>query len=184
MGSKRVSILGSRSAALGAVLICVAVAAVALLPAAAVARDKAQPAAEQPGFFQSIGRWFDRQADTFKATFGGARSTVEEFGHEAGIAASKTVDNAKDVAKGAADVMTSLPATGFVSGHEKCRVAPNGAPDCGPAADAVCRTKGFKSGSSLDMTTAEVCPPKVWMAGRSTGPGCHTETFVSRAFCR
>ncbi len=164
-------------AALVAVLTCVVVAA--LLPAAAAARDKGQTS-EKPGFFQSIGRWFDRQADNIKSTFGGARSQVEEFGREAGMAATKTVDNAKD----AADAVVSLPASRFVSGHEKCRIAPNGAPDCGPAADAVCRTKGFKSGSSVDMTTAEVCPPKVWLAGRSGGPACHTETFVSRAICQ
>jgi len=34
------------------------------------------------------------------------------------------------------------------------------------------------------MTTAEVCPPKVYMSGRSTGPECSMETFVSRAFCQ
>ncbi len=177
MGSKRVSISSPRMAAMAAVLTCVAVAT--LLPAAATARDKAR-AAEGPGFFESVGRWFDRQADNIKSTFGGARSQVEEFGREAGTAATKTVNNAKD----AADAVATLPSTRFVSGHEKCRVAPNGAPDCGPAADAVCRTKGFKSGSSIDMTTAEVCPPKVWMAGRMSGPGCHTETFVSRALCQ
>ena len=37
---------------------------------------------------------------------------------------------------------------------------------------------------SLDMTTADVCPAKVYMSGRSTGPECTTETFVSRAFCQ
>ena len=109
---------------------------------------------------------------------------MEEFGHEAGVAAKKTVDNAKDAAKDAAGVMSSLPSPRFVSGYEKCRIAANGAPDCGAAADAVCRTKGFKAGSSVDMTTSEVCPPKVWMAGRNSGPGCHTETFVSRALCQ
>lgn len=182
MGSKRVSISDPRAVALAAVLIGVAVA---LLPDAAAARDKSRgPAAEDPGFFESVGRWFDEQAGKFKSTFGGAQSTVVEFGREAGAATSKTIDGAKDVAKGAADVMTSIPSTRVVSGHEKCRVAPNGAPDCGPAADAVCRAKGFKSGSSVDMTTAEVCPPQVWMAGRNSGPGCHTETFVSRALCQ
>ena len=183
MGNKRISSSGLRAAAVAAVLSCVV--AVLMLPAAAVARDKAHgPAAEEPGFFQNIGRWFDQQAKNVKATFGGARSTVEEFGHEAGIAADRTVDNAKDVAKGAADVVGSIPSPRFVSGHEKCRLAPNGALDCGTAADAVCRTKGFTSGSSIDMTTAEVCPPKVWLAGQHSGPGCHTETFVSRALCR
>ncbi len=182
MGSKRVSISDLRVVALAAAVACVAVA---LLPDAATARDKSRgAAAEEPGFFEGVGRWFDRQANNFKSTFGGARSTVEAFGREAGAAASKTVDGAKDVAKGAADVVARLPSTRVVSGYKKCRVAPNGAPDCAAAADAVCRAEGFKSGSSVDMTTAEVCPPQVWLAGRSSGPGCHTETFVSRALCR
>jgi hypothetical protein len=177
MGSRRVSIFCFRAAALA----CVAV----LPPAAAIAGDRAQgQAAASPGFFESIGRWFDQQADKIKSTFGGARSTVEQFGREAGIAASTTVGTAKDAAKDAADAVTRLPAARVVSGHEKCRVAPNGAPDCGAAAAAMCRTKGFKSGSSVDMTTAEVCPPKVWMAGRMSGPGCHTVTFVSSALCQ
>ena len=179
MGGRRVSLSG-----LGmAVLACAATMGVALQPAAA-AEKKHQPAAQEPGFFESIGRWFDRQADSFKSTFGGARSTVEEFGHEAGVAASKTVDSAKHAAKDAADAVGRLPSARLVSGYEKCRIAPNGAPDCGAAADAICRTKGFKSGSSVDMTTAEVCPPKVYLAGRTSGPGCHTETFVSSALCR
>lgn len=188
MGSKRVSILRSRAAAPAVALACVvaaALAALAVTPGPAAARDKSRGATtEESGFFESVGRWFDQQADQFESTFGGARSTVEEFGREAGMAANKTVDNAKDVAKGAADAVARLPTTRVVSGHEKCRIAPNGAPDCGSAADAVCRVKGFNSGSSVDMTTAEVCPPKVWLAGRSKGPGCHTETFVSRALCQ
>lgn len=180
MGRRRISGSYPHAAALAYLTVVVA-----LLPATAVARDKAHgAAAEERGFFESIGRWFDRQADNVGTTFGGARSTVEEFGREAGVAASRTVDGAKDAAKGAADVVARLPATRVVSGHEKCQVAPNGAPDCGPAADAVCRAKGFKSGRSVDMTTAEVCPPRVWLAGRSSGPGCHTETFVSRALCQ
>lgn len=183
MGSRRFSISCTRAAALAAVLAGVA----ALQPAAAVGQVRG-PAAEEPGFFESVGRWFDRQAQSFKSTFGGARSTVAGFGQEAGVAASKTVDSAKDVAKhvavGAADAVAGLPKTRVVSGHEKCRIAPNGAPDCGPAADSLCRTKGFKSGAGVDMTTAEVCPPTVWIAGRTSGPECRTETFVSRAVCR
>lgn len=160
-------------------------AVVVLQPVAAPARNKAHKAvAEQPGFFESIGRWFDQQTNNIASTFGGARSTVEEFGHEAGIAANTTVDNARDAAKDAADAVSRLPSVRVVSGHVKCRVASNGAPDCEAAADAVCRAKGFKSGSSVDMTSAEVCPPKVWIAGRNNGPGCHTVTFVSRAFCQ
>jgi hypothetical protein len=48
----------------------------------------------------------------------------------------------------------------------------------------MCKAKGFASGKSADMTTAEVCPPQVYLSGRNSGPGCHTETFVSRALCQ
>ena len=161
---------------------------VVALQTAAAAEKKHTAAAQDPGFFVSIGRWFDRQADSFKSTFGGARSTVEEFSHEAGVAASSTVDSAKhaakDAAENAADAVGRLPSARLVSGYEKCRIAPNGAPNCAAAADAICRTKGFKTGSSVDMTSAEVCPPKIYLAGRSSGPGCHSETFVSSALCR
>jgi len=179
MGGTRVSLSGFTMVALA----CAAMAVVLFQPAAANEK-KHQAAAQEPGFFESIGRWFDQQADTFKATFGGARSTVEEFGHEAGMAVRKTVGGATDAAKDAAAAVSRLPSARVVSGYEKCRIALNGAPDCGSAADAICRTKGFKSGSSIDMTTAEVCPPKILLAGRTSGPGCHSETFVSSALCR
>jgi len=52
------------------------------------------------------------------------------------------------------------------------------------AANAICKTKGFESGKSVDMTTAEVCPAQVYMGGRGTGADCRTETFVSRALCQ
>ncbi len=184
-GSNRFSVVSPRAFALAVAVTCVAATAASLHPDAAVARDKTRGAvAGEPGFFEYVGRWFDEQADNIRSTFNGTRSTVEEFGREAGMAASKTVDGASEAARGAADAVARLPAPRVVSGHEKCRVAPNGAPDCGAAADALCRVEGFRSGSSVDMTTAEVCPPRVWLAGRSTGPGCHTETFVSRALCR
>ena len=80
--------------------------------------------------------------------------------------------------------MARLPKTRVISGHAKCKIAPNGAPDCIAAANAMCKGKGFASGKSVDMTTAEVCPAEVYLAGRNSGPGCHTETFVSRALCQ
>ncbi len=135
---------------------------------------------EDTGFFAAVGRWFDRQADNINSSFKGARSTVENFGNEAGVAAKSTAAGAKD----AAEAVARIPSVRVVSGHEKCRNAPNGAPDCVAAANALCKTKGFDSGKSVDMTTAEVCPPKVLLSGRSSGPECRDETFVSRAFCQ
>ncbi|HEY6026253.1 MAG TPA: hypothetical protein VIV09_05065 [Pseudolabrys sp.] len=132
------------------------------------------PPPDEPGFFVSVGKWLDRQAS-------GAKAVFMNLGHEAGIAAKSTAESAKD----AADTLAKqLPASSVVTGHEVCRIAPNGAPDCVAAADAICKAKGFKSGKSVDMTTAETCPPKVYLAGRSTGPECKTETFVSSALCQ
>ena len=154
-----------------------------LTSALAFAQDAAPPSdnpKEDTGFFAAVGRWFSQQSANVNSTFKDARQKVEGFGQEAGAAAKSTVEGAKD----AAGAVARIPNVRTVSGHEKCQFAPNGAPDCVAAANAICKTKGFDSGRSLDMTTAEICPPKVWMAGRSTGPECRTETFVSRAVCQ
>jgi hypothetical protein len=165
----------------------------------AVAQDAAKtapPPPEPQGFFSTIGRWWDQTTENWTAGVSGVRKRFEKFGQEAGVAARTTVDNAKsaadavarttvDNAKSAADAVARLPNARIVRGHEKCKVAPNGAPDCVAATIALCKANGFEGGgSSLDMTTAEVCPPQVYLSGRSSGEGCRTETFVSRAVCQ
>jgi hypothetical protein len=145
--------------------------AVMLMSALAAAQDGAgQKPSEPPGFFGSIANWFD-------STFRDAGKGVATFGHEAGVAAKTTVDTAKD----AAGAVVRIPGVRVVTGHEKCQNAPNGAPDCVAAAVAVCKAKGFETGKSMDMTTAEVCPASVLLSGRGE---CRDETFVSRALCQ
>jgi hypothetical protein len=159
-------------AARGACLV-----ALALTMSAMAVAQEARPR-EEPGFFEDIANWIDRNV---VGTFQGAGKHVETFGHEAGVAAKTTVDGAKD----AAGAVARIPAARVMNGHEKCQNAPNGAPDCVVAAERLCKAKGFESGKSLDMTTAEVCPPKVLLSGRSGATGeCHDETFVSRALCQ
>ncbi|HEY0223353.1 MAG TPA: hypothetical protein VGC38_02445 [Pseudolabrys sp.] len=136
----------------------------------AVAQEPAPKPAESPGFFGTIASWFG-------STFQQAGKGVATFSHEAGIAAKTTVDTAKD----AAGAVAKIPGVRMVTGHEKCRNAPNGAPDCQAAADAVCKAKGFETGKSMDMTTAQVCPASVLLSGRGE---CKDETFVSRALCQ
>ena len=166
---------GARSALAG-LFAC----AVVLTSALAVAQEAAKPAPESPGFFGTITRWWGQATENFSSSARGMRERFRNLGHEAGVAAKSTVDTAKD----AANVMGRIPGTRVVTGHEKCRVAPNGAPDCVAAAQAICEKQGFKEGKSVDMTTAEVCPAQVYLAGRNSGPECHTETFVSRALCQ
>lgn len=178
MGTNHLSKYCTGRTATSSLLACVGAGAILFTAALAFAQDS-EPAQER-GLFGNITRWVDEQASKLGSHFRGARSGVENFGHEAGVAAKSTVEGAKD----AAGAVTRIPSARVVSGHEKCTIAPNGAPDCVVAASAICKSKGFESGKSVDMTTAEVCPAQVYMAGRSTGPDCHTETFVSRALCQ
>jgi hypothetical protein len=156
-----------------------------LISALAAAQEAGQAPAAKPqeseGFLAVTKRWLGEQAATINSGFKDARDKVENFGREAGIAAKTTVDSAKD----AADAVVRIPSARVVTGQEKCRLAANGAPDCVAAANDVCKGRGFSSGKSLDMTTAEICPPKVYMQGRRvSSEGCVTETFVSRALCQ
>jgi hypothetical protein len=183
MDIKQVLTYSRRKAAPPRVLACAFAAVVILMSALAVAQDA--PAPEQKsndggGFLAAVSRWFKDQGASVNSSFESARKKVEGMSRDAGDAAKTTVEGAKD----AAGAVARIPAARAVSGHEKCQLAPNGAPDCVAAASTICKAKGFESGKSLDMTTAEVCPAKVYMSGRSTGPECSTETFVSRAFCQ
>ena len=152
-----------------------------MMSALALAQDAAPPPKPaDPGFFGSIGLWFEQQGENISSTFKDAGKKVQNFGHEAGVAAKTTAEGARD----AAGAVARIPAARVVTGHEKCRNAPNGAPDCIAAAVTICKAKGFETGKSMDMTTALVCPPKVMLQGHNSGPECHDETFVSRAFCQ
>jgi hypothetical protein len=153
---------------------------ISALAAAEEQASPAQPPAQNEGFLVAFSRWFGQQTANVGSSLKDARKKVEGFSSAAGDAAKTTVEGAKD----AAGAVVRIPAARAISGHETCQLAPNGAPDCLAAASTMCKAKGFDSGKSLDMTTAEVCPPKVYMSGRSTGPECTTETFVSRALCQ
>ena len=158
-------------------------AGLVLISEPAAAQDQATPAQnsrQSEGFLATVSRWFREQTATVNSSLDDARKKVDGFNSAAGDAAKSTVEGAKD----AAGAIARIPSARAVSGHEKCQLAANGAPDCVAAANTMCKAKGFESGKSVDMTTADVCPAKVYMSGRSTGPECTTETFVSRAFCQ
>jgi len=181
MGNDRASTTRARQAA-SLLLAGLCAGALLLTAALALAAEPTNlaPPVERPGFFASIGRWFHEQAARFDSNLQNARAKVEDLGREAGTVAKNTVEGAKD----AAGAVARIPSARVASGHEKCALAPNGAPDCAAAAEALCKANGFASGNSIDMTTAEICPAQVYLSGRTTGEGCHTETFVSRALCQ
>jgi hypothetical protein len=64
-------------------------------------------------------------------------------------------------------------ATGIVSGRARCTLGPGAVPDCRLAAEALCRSKGYGSGTVVDFEMAERCPP----------PYCVMDHYVTRALC-
>jgi hypothetical protein len=180
----------NRSAAFGpsAVLCAVAFALFLVGTAAAQQPAPAQPAipaanppaaqppapAKKPGFFEELGRWFEKSSDEFNANMKKAGRALTEFGDRAGSAA-----------KDATEAVAKLSSTRVVTGNERCELAANGSPDCRAAAEAICRSKGFASGQSLDTQSARKCPMRVWLSGRAPADDeCSVETFVTRAACQ
>jgi len=73
----------------------------------------------------------------------------------------------------------------MISGRAVCPVSANGAPDCKPAADQLCQSKGYKEGKSLNTDSAEKCSAKVLIPGRQRKPDdCRTDTVVTSALCQ
>ena len=142
------------------------------------------------GPFEAIGRWLDQGARNFRDHWGGAKARVDDLNERAAANRKEMSERADEMGKGAADVtigameaVTKLPGTRVMSGRERCTVAPNGAPDCIAAAEALCRKHGFASGKSMDFTSAEECPARALIAGRAEAE-CTTVTFISRAMCQ
>ena len=145
-----------------------------------------------PGMFDSVGRWLKDAFSRLGSNVEGARGTLGDLGGRATEAAKSAANTAqgaaataRNAAKEAADAVARLPNARVVNGRERCTLAANGAPDCRRAAEAVCRSKGFGSGTSLDIQSAEKCPARVWLSRRQPEPGeCDVESFVTRAVCQ
>jgi len=157
-------------------------------PAATPAPAPTPPAAENQGFVGVFGNWMQQGMTSMStgidAMFGAAKGAAD--------AASTVAKGAAGVAKGAADAavdtaagVTKLSVPGVAGGHEECIVAGNGAPDCRVAAEALCRARGFATGTSVDFVTSEKCQPPYRSSGRDTPEGaCTLEHFVTRALCK
>lgn len=126
--------------------------------------------AGQPGFIYEFGRWWDSQHV-------GANSAAE--------ATQDALKHAAEATKEAATALIRIPAGRFIEVHQRCALAPNGAPDCRSAAASVCRTKGFQDGNPINVQSSQNCPPAVWMSGREPAAGeCPQETVVLMVACR
>jgi hypothetical protein len=151
----------------------------------------AQPQRSEPrGVFEAIGRFFDQGAANVRSHLRSAKERMDNLGDEAAANRRELGERAAEVGKGAAeatksavDTMIKLPKARVMTGRERCVTAPNGAPDCVAAAEALCRKHGYASGTSMDFTQAEECPPRALLSGRQSAE-CSTVTFISRAMCQ
>lgn len=165
--------------ALGALLCVVAAARAQQIPTQpdpAAQSEQAAPsetvpaappqAPRQDGFFGTIGRWIDGSVASVTTVWKGKpQAPPGEAQKRTGI--------------------SLLPKNKIVSGRERCETAANGAPDCRAAIEALCRSKGFSPGKSLDIQSVEKCPARVWISGAQPTTGeCRMESYVHRAFCR
>jgi hypothetical protein len=156
--------------------------AIVLFCTSAMAIEEArQPPQSEPGVFGAIGKWVDDTLAGVTSGLGDARGALEE----ATGRASDTAKDATDAAMDTAGKVGRIPLTSLVSGRQRCVTAANKAPDCQAATDALCRDKGFTTGRSVDVQSAQKCPAQVWISGRApTERECTTETYVTRAMCQ
>ena len=89
----------------------------------------------------------------------------------AGETLGATTSAAGDLAKGvtdAAGTVARLPLTNVVTGHGNCApLAPNGAPDCGGASIALCKSKGFAARQHPRHHRRAQVPGAAWREGRA-----------------
>jgi len=139
------------------------------------------PPPDRPGFIYAFGQWWDS-----------ARGKLEDMTKQsddaakgAATATQDAVKSAAQATKEAATALFRLPGTRVVEVHQRCEIAPNGAPDCGTAATKACRAKGFGTGHPVNVESSQNCPPSVWMSGREPAAGeCPEETVVLMVACQ
>jgi hypothetical protein len=132
-----------------------------------------EPPFARPGIFDAIERWFEDSKARIDNQVKGTQQAIEGAARDAAKAGQ------------AGGVALGWPGTKVARGRVRCAAAPNGAPDCVEAANALCRSKGYGPGKSVEINTADKCPTWVWLSGQRAPEGtCTTETFVLQATCQ
>lgn len=128
------------------------------------------PPRSNPGLVEELGKMLRNSASSLSSTLKDSREAIEDLNSRA------------------RDATEDLPRLGpqtVIHGRAVCPLAANGAPDCRTASDQLCKAKGYKSGKSVDVESAEKCSAKVYLSGRTGAPGeCRTESYVTSAVCQ
>lgn len=147
-------------------------------PDQATAGPAPAPRPSEAGPFEALGRFVNESISGIHSGVRGVTGSLDDL-------TGRARETAKEVAKEAGTAVTRLPGTGLVIGREPCVAAPNGAPDCRAATEALCRAKGFETGRSLDVQSERKCPARVWLSGQlPKDDECPRESYVTRALCR
>jgi hypothetical protein len=170
--------------------------AIALLVAGSAVAQEVQPEAPRdrangsapaagptfaPGFVDALGRWLGES----KATLDSQLKNTQDALGGIGTQATGAIKDAAGAAQQATGAVVGLPGARVITGRQLCPAASNGAPDCGPAADALCQANGFGSGRGLEVASTQRCSARIWRSRANPADGpCGTETFVARAVCQ
>lgn len=146
----------------------------------------------KPGFLHELGAWWDQSFSGFGNKVKNAWDRLDDLNKkqtdaakDAAAVTGDAVKNAAQAAKDAAAAVVRLPNMRAVDVHERCDLAANGAPDCGPAAANACRKKGFSDGKPIDVSTSRECSATVTTQGQpKVAGGCRDVTTVLRALCQ
>ena len=147
-----------------------------------------QPAPARPpqkdGFFDALGRWWDKGVADFKANVDESNAKWRELGTKTDTKLRELGQQTGQAVKDAGDALAKIPGTRIIEGRQRCEIAPNGSPDCNAAATVICRGKGFGEGKSIDIQQARKCPARAWLSGTPADGECTTETIVIKAACQ
>lgn len=135
---------------------------------------------KKEGFFGTLEKWWDKSAADFKASLDKSQDDWRKLNERN----EKAARDAAAAAKDAAEAFSKLSGTRIVEGREVCAIAPNGSPDCNPAAEKICKAKGFALGKSADIQTNRKCSARAWLSGNPSESACTTETIVIKAACQ
>lgn len=151
-------------------------------PTSSLSLPPQPPAAEQRGFLNGLGTWWDRSMADFKAKMKEQQDKIDAINKQSADAAKDAAAATQQAMKNAADAMRL---SHVIEIQQTCPLAGNGAADCATAATKVCKLNGYSAGQPLDVRTAEKCTDSLWVSGQNPTPAdCPVETTLLRAACQ
>lgn len=107
---------------------------------------------------------------------------TEQAAKDAAAAQKEATEDFLKAQKDTAEALKNLSNLRMVEGRQVCGTAPNGSPDCQAAAEVICKSKGFATGKTADITTARRCSARALLQRDESE--CRTESVVIKAACQ